>query len=93
MKTSILQNAKECFFTGTTENLQCHHIFPGTANRRMSDKNGFWVWLRYDYHVGTPYAVHNDRERMTYLQRLCQKEFEKTHTREEFIALIGRSYL
>lgn len=27
------------------------------------------------------------------LKRVYQKEYEKTHTREEFIKLIGKSYL
>ena len=93
MGTSIMQDKKECYFTGATEGLNKHHIFPGTADRKISEKNGFWVWLRADYHVGTNYAVHNDRERMEYLQRKCQEKFEKEHSREEFMEIMGRSYL
>lgn len=91
---SILQDEKVCFLTGSTENLDKHHIF-GAANRNISEKNGFWVWLRHDFHIAyspnkTP---HNDRGTDLHLKMICQAKFEETHTREEFMALIGRSYL
>ena len=94
MAKSILQNEKKCFITGSTENLDLHHIY-GASNRNISDKNGFWVWLRHDYHIAdspnkTP---HNCRMTDLYLKEICQREYEKTHSREEFIALIGRNYL
>ena len=38
-------------------------------------------------------AVHNNRETDLMLKRICQEEFEKTHTREEFVRIIGKSYL
>ena len=92
---SILQDKKECFITHCTENLDKHHIFFGAKNRKVSDENGFWVWLRHDRHIaGSIYATpHNCREVDLTLKQLCQEEYEKTHTRAEFIKLIGRSYL
>lgn len=92
---SILQNDKRCYFTGSTENLHRHHIFFGKRNRKISDQNGFWVWLRYDRHVAnSPWATpHNCREVDLMLKRECQKKFEETHSREEFMALIGTNYL
>lgn len=97
---SILQSEKRCYMTHRYDDgtlfghLDKHHIYFG-ANRKVSEENGFWIWLRHDYHIadsphGTP---HNDRRLDLYLKKLCQVEYEKTHTREEFIALIGRSYL
>ena len=38
-------------------------------------------------------SVHNDREMDLILKRRYQEEYEKNHTREEFIKLIGKSYL
>ena len=92
---SILQNKKECFVTHSNYDLDCHHIFFGSANRKISDREGFWVWLRHDRHIaGSPYKTpHNDRQTDLWLKRLCQEAYEKTHSREEFIQLIGRSYL
>lgn len=54
---SILQERKECFITGATEGLHCHHIFGG-KNRRLSEQYGLKVWLRYDWHNGSDYGVH-----------------------------------
>lgn len=38
-------------------------------------------------------SVHFNREMDSELKKLYQKEYEKYHTREEFIKLIGKSYL
>ena len=51
--------------------------------------NGFCVPLCREHHkVATENYSAN-----VFLKIKCQKEFEKTHTREEFISLIGRNYL
>ena len=94
MAKSILQSEKKCFITGSTENLDRHHIY-FAANRRISEENGFWVWLRHDYHIeDSPNKTpHNCRMTDLYLKEMCQREYEKPHSREEFIKLIGRSYL
>ena len=90
---SILQTEKECFITGDTTGLHKHHIYHGTSNRKVSDDNGFWVWLRWDWHNGAKYSVHSDRLLDLSLKMACQKKYEETHSREEFMALIGKSYL
>lgn len=91
---SIMQDSKECFVTGATDGLDCHHIYFGNPNRRISDENGFWVWLRHDLHM----KLHDRRwpcERLDgLLKSMCQERYEKSGgTRAEFIALIGRNYL
>ena len=40
-----------------------------------------------------PEAVHNNREMDLRLKEMCQEEYEKTHTRQEFVQIIGKSYL
>ena len=90
---SILQNLKECYICHSQTNLHLHHIFFG-PNRKISDKNGFTCFLCYEHHLGT-YGVHgmNGHELDAKLKQECQKEYEKTNSRDTFIALIGRSYL
>lgn len=92
---SILQDKKECYITHRTDGLHVHHIFFGAKNKEISDREGFWVWLRPERHIAmSPYATpHNDRNTDLWLKRECQLEYERTHSREEFIRLIGRSYL
>ena len=43
MSKSILQNKKECYITGSTYNLHKHHVFEGTANRKLSEQDGLWL--------------------------------------------------
>jgi hypothetical protein len=38
-------------------------------------------------------GVHFNRELDLRLKRACQAKYEETHSREEFIALIGKNYI
>lgn len=93
MRDSILQSSRECWFCGRVDGLERHHIYGGNPNRRISETNGFVVWLCHDHHNEPPYGVHFNREMSLALKRECQTAFEKTHSREEFMRLIGRNYL
>ena len=89
---SILNNLDRCFFCGKPA--ECiHEVYFGTANRQISIKNGFCAGLCHDEHNLTKKSVHRDRSMDLILKRTYQKEYEKTHTRADFIALIGKSYL
>jgi hypothetical protein len=94
MAKSILQDEKRCFITGDTEGLHKHHIYFG-YNRPKSEKYGFWVWLRHDWHNTREYGVHGPQghDLDMYLKKKCQQKFEETHSRDEFMKIIGRSYL
>lgn len=90
---SILQTEKVCFLCGKTVGLELHHIFGGVANRKISTREGFVVWLCGETcHRGTDGAQYN-KELNLYLKREAQKAFERTRTREEWLKLIGRNYL
>lgn len=89
---SILQDEKVCYITGSPLNLHEHHIYGG-PNRKISEKNGFKVWLRADWHNMSDYGVHFNSELDLHLKRECQRKYEETHGREEFIALIGQSFI
>lgn len=39
------------------------------------------------------YGVHFNKELNLKLKRECQEKFEETHSREEFMRLIGKNYL
>lgn len=94
MTNSIIQDNKEDFFTQETQNLECHHIFMG-ANRKISEKWGFKVWLTKENHTGTD-GVHgkNGHEKDVILKQAAQKAFmDLGYTVEQFRQLIGKSYL
>lgn len=89
---SILNNLDKCFFCGKPA--QCiHEVYYGTANRKISIENGFCVGLCHYHHNMSNISVHYDRKMDLKLKQIYQKEYEKTHTRNEFIKLIGKSYL
>lgn len=75
--------------------LHKHHVYFGTGQRKISEENGFAVYLCWEHHLaaGGQEAVHRNHEICRRLQEETQRKFEQTHTREEFINLIGRSYL
>lgn len=103
MKKSILQDhdggcylcEKQGVFR-TYKNLHKHHIYSG-PNRHISEREGFFVWLCPHHHTGdaegSHAAVHFNHENAQILHEDCQREYEKTHTREDFMRLIGRNYL
>ena len=90
---SILQDTRECYITGAADGLHKHHIYFGNPLRKISEANGFWVWLRWDWHNGADYGVHLNRDLDLRLKRACQEKYEETHSREDFRRLIGRRYL
>lgn len=69
-----------------------HHIFGG-PNRIHSEEEGLKVYLCPEHHLTGPAAVHRCQETQNVLHQIGQQEFEKTHTREEFRKIFGRSYL
>ena len=92
MAKSIIQQEKACLICDSTQNVECHHVFFG-ANRKVSDKHGFTVWLCNYHHTGSKNSVHQNREMDLCLKKMMQLVYEIDHTREEFVALIGRNYL
>jgi hypothetical protein len=93
---SILQDEKECYVTGRADGLQEHHVYFGCGQRSVSEKNGFKVFLRPEYHLacydGSVHACPGQGLDFE-LKQACQLKFEETHTREDFMRLIGRNYL
>lgn len=93
MAKSILQTDKYCWVCGAINGLHEHHIFAGVANRPMSEKYGFKVWLCGRHHNLSEFGVHFDKSLDLRLKQACQKEYEKTHSRDEFTKIIGKNYL
>lgn len=93
---SILQGReKYCYMTGRTEGLDKHHIYHGRGMRDISDKYGFWVYLWQPLHLANLGGLHKypNAGLDLKLKQDCQRRFEETHSREEFMAIIGRNYL
>lgn len=90
---SVIQKRKECYVCGTTYGLHSHHCFEGSYRRKMSEANGFKVWLCAKHHNMSNEGVHFNKDLDLMIKRDCQREYERTHSREDFILLVGRNYL
>lgn len=94
MVKSLLQRNKACYVCGTTLNLHLHHIFYGSANRSISDRDGCVVYLCRCHHIGYN-GVHFNRKLDLALKARCQMAWQKQNnqTTEDFIKRYGKSYL
>lgn len=95
----VQEDTSKCYLSGNVGWLEWHHVFGG-AFKKISEENGFMVRLNHHFHNEPPCkqnfgmgSAHFNKEVREKLQRDCQIAFEKHHTREEFIKLIGRNYL
>jgi len=82
-----------CELCGREGQTNIHHVYFGTANRKLSDKWGMVAMLCPDCHQNGPRAVHHCRETDLILKRRYQAKFEEEHTREEFRKIFGKSWL
>lgn len=82
--SNYTDNYNKCYYCGNVGTMDLHEVYGG-SNRLRSIRMGFVVPLCR--------KCHSNEKVINYLRILIQKEFEKTHTREEFIKIIGKSYI
>ncbi len=80
-----------CVLCGRKGYMHEHHIFEGSLRKR-SERYGMMCMLCPYCHIGDN-GVHLNEKLNKKLKRAAQAKFEKTHSREDFIKLFGRSYL
>lgn len=78
----------KCAVCGSKNGVQLNEVYEG-AKRGVSMKYGFVVPLCDKHHK----RFHKDRTFAIPYKQIYQREFEKTHTREEFLNLIHHNYL
>lgn len=78
-------NLNRCYYCKIENiDLDLHEVYGG-SNRIRSIKNGLVVPLCRN--------CHSDEKIINKLRKKLQREYEKTHSREDFIRLIGKSYI
>ncbi len=101
MSKSILHDKKEgtCYLCvlqnqdyALRTDLEEHHVMPGTANRRLSERYGLKVYLCRQHHREGPGAVHNNIQQQCFLQKKAQEAFETRHSHAEWMRIFGRDY-
>lgn len=91
MAKSILQSEKRCFLCGSRVWLEEHHVLGG-ALRKLSEREGFKVWLCHYCHNEPPRGIHHNAENNRKLKAKCQAKYEETHSRDEWMSLVGKNY-
>ena len=96
MGESIIKQSKSCFFCGSERALERHHILKGSANRKLAEEDGLWVWLCPECHRGTN-GVHgkNGHEKDVTLKLTAEYAWLKYYNLSEtdFRLRYGKNYL
>ncbi len=81
----------------TQKMVQEHHVFFGTAKRKLSEKYGLKVYLCLYHHTGdingSQEAVHRNKEMADLLHAEGQKAFMKVYPEKDFLQIFGKSWL
>ena len=87
------EDMNKCYITGSTENVDPHHIF-GAANKWLSEKYHFMLPLRRDWHTTANYSIHKDRNFNVRMKMKCQEHwlYVLRRTKEEWISEFGKWY-
>lgn len=82
-----------CLLDGddTKKQTEEHHVFGG-PRRKASEAHGLKVYLCIPHHRTGAAAVHRCAETRQLLQAAAQITWEKTHSREEWMQLMGKNY-
>lgn len=99
-KKSILNTQKGiCYLCAKLNNdyrrkyTEEHHILFGSGQRQQAERKGIKVDLCIYHHRIGQQAVHNNQKMREMLCRIAQEEYEKTHTREEWMSFAKKNYL
>lgn len=95
MAKSIINEERRCFICGSHQWIEIHHIYPGVANKKLSEKYGLKVPLCHYCHNEPPNGVHFNKAIRRKLQAYAQKKAMKHYgwSIDDFRAIFGRNYL
>lgn len=88
MSKSIIQNNKECYFTGSECYLDKHHIMNGPF-RKKAEHYGLWIYIVHNIHL----AIHENPKQLLELKQMAQKIFEEKYNHELWMKEFGKNYL
>lgn len=89
MKSVIQKDCSKCFVCGKGGELHPHHIF-NSSYKKKSEEDGYIIFV---HNIPCHQKIHSKSGEAKYYKMYAQKDYEKSHTREEFIKRYGKSYL
>ena len=71
-----------------------HHVFGG-ANRKLSEKDGLYFYLKPEMHNMSDKGIHFNKDFMDYAHKVGQLAWQEYYnkTKEDFIQRYGKNYL
>ena len=92
MKESIIARTSEyCYICAKYGNLEKHHCLHGTANRRLADEDGLFVWLCRNCHTRLHDKGIGDKGLQIVAEKAWMQHYGKTE--EDFIKRYGKNYI
>lgn len=92
-KSIIDPNTERCFLCQRVRPLEAHHIFHGTARRRLADEDGMIVHICRECHQKVHEAPDGELDRLLKIfgEEMWLMHYEKTS--DDFIKRYGKNYL
>lgn len=84
----IFSDLSKCCVCNSKENIELNEVYEGSY-RQLSIKHGMITPFCQRCHN----RFHNDRLMNLYYKSLFQKEFEKAHSRTEFLKIFKKNYI
>ena len=93
MKKSIMPK-DDLWSTEHFEGSHKHHVFGG-ANRKLSEKDGLYFYLKPEMHNMSDKGIHFNKDFMDYAHKVGQLAWQEYYnkTKEDFIQRYGKNYL
>ena len=88
--TSILQTERRCYKTGTTIQLDKHHVMNG-AYRKKAEEYGLYVYLNHTVHMWL-HSTGEGQEYARHLKSIAQKRFEEIYSHELWMKEFKKNY-
>lgn len=91
---SLVQDVKQCYVCGETNNIHIHEVFFG-KNRKKSIEDGCCVYLCGKHHNQSKDGVHFNHKLDLELKKQMELYWLKTYNKsiEDFIKRYGKNYL
>lgn len=90
-KTENGKTLRICYLTGSTQNLDLHHIMNGSL-RKKSDEFGLWVFLRHDVHMKLHQTAQGQKV-ARWLKQQAQEQFERRYGHDKWMKEFHKNYL
>lgn len=92
---SILQDKKQCYVCGTSNNINTHEVYYGVRNRQKSIEDGCCVYLCGRHHNQSKAGVHFNHQLDMELKKKMEQQWLKHYdkTIDDFIKRFGKNYL